>query len=357
MIDRSRIDLERFVRGAVSIRNDGGGRGFDQGIRAYDCPLCRDSKGRGWVHLGSWAVGCFNLGCPASPRLDGGAAELARRLLGLASRLEAWRDLERRFGGAATVAYAPAPTRGPDFCNFPREMRRFEVAGSPMQAVFEAFIDRQWGLRPEDAREWGLGWCLTGRYAWRVIIPVVMGGAPVGFQARTVATTLDKPPDDPVAELLGRAKYLTSSKVASTDRPAECGRPAASMLFNLDSLPREGEALLVEGAGDAMRWHRGERGRSPTAVAILGTALTPEKISLLVERGPERLVGALDEEPGTRGRALDHAESLRAWGFSVAAGRWIGGKDAGSGASLEVADETGGVGEAARSRLEGRQIR
>lgn len=340
LTSRVTIDLERFLRGLVEVRNDAGGRGYDRGVRVFDCPLCGDRKGRGWAHLGSWTYGCFNEGCPASPRLEGGAVEFARRVFGLPTRAEVWRRLEREFGGAAPVEYAPAPRRGPDFCNLPPGMRPFEPSGgSPMQEVFEAFVERQWGLDGRDAREWGLGWCLTGPYAWRVVVPVVMGGQVVGFQARSVRGNAEP-------------KYLTSRSSDDPGRPAECGRPAAAMLFNVDALPPDGEALVVEGAGDAMRWHRGARGRTPTALALLGTAMTPEKLALIAGRRPERAVVALDAEPAARRRALSHVEDLRAWGVPAALGRWSGGKDSGSGASLteEVSDE-GGLGGAVRARL------
>ena len=334
--DRREIDLERFLRGVVTVRNDSGGRGFDRGVRAFDCPLCGDAGRRGWVNVSYWTAGCFNSGCPAEPRLDGGAVEWTRRVLGCATRGEAWRTLARDYGGAA-VAYAPEPPRGPDFCNIPEEARRF-IDDSPMRSAFESFVSSQWGLSVADARDWGLSWCLTGDYSFRVIIPVVMGGVAVGFQARAIRAGVEP-------------KYLTSRWIESGGRPAECGRPAGAMLFNVDAAPREGTVVLVEGAGDVMAWHRGSRGRSPTAVALLGVALTPEKLALLSSVGLERVLVGLDEEPDAQRRALAHVEDLRAWGVPAERVRWSGGKDAGSGASVVEVSEGAGLGAAVRARL------
>jgi hypothetical protein len=333
---RSRIDLERFLRSVVTVKNSGGGRGYDAGVRVFDCPLCGDHEGRGWVGTTHWQVGCFKVGCQAEPRLPGGVIEWARVVLGLQSRADVWRHLEREFGGGQTFVAPPLPPRGPDFCRYPSGMRRFDPTPSPMQVPFEDFVQRQWGLSAVDARSWGLGWCLHGHHAHRVIIPVLMGGEPVGFQARTV----------------GHAgpKYLTSSSVATDRRPAECGRPAAAMLFNLDSLPEEGTGLLVEGPGDVMGWHRGDRGRSPTAVALLGVALTPAKLAMIAARRPELVVVALDDEPAARRRGLGHVEDLIAWDVPAEPGRWVGRKDAGSGASLLI-EGRAGPGDAVRARV------
>ena len=93
------IDLDRFVSATVRVRNEGGGRGYDSGIRTFDCPLCGDTKGRGWVGTEGWGAGCFNLDCVAEPRLQGGAIEWAQRVLRLETRAAAWRFLEKEFGG------------------------------------------------------------------------------------------------------------------------------------------------------------------------------------------------------------------------------------------------------------------
>jgi hypothetical protein len=335
--DRAQVDLERFLRSVVAVRNGDGGRGYEVGVRVFDCPLCGDHGARGWVGTTHWVAGCFNTGCDAEPRLAGGVVEWARRVLGFASRAEVWRHLEREFGGGQAFVPPPVRPRGPDFCHYPVGMRRFEPDPSPMQVPFEAFVGRQWGLSPADARAWGLGWCLYGSYAYRVIVPVLMGGVPVGFQARTVGA--------------GEPKYLTSSHAATERRPAECGRPAGAMLFNIDALPEEGTGLLVEGPGDVMGWHRGNRARTPTGVALLGVALTAEKLATISARRPELVMVALDDEPAARRRALSHVEDLEAWGVPAVACRWRGAKDAGAGAELVVGVEHAGPGDAIRARL------
>lgn len=345
------VDLERYIRGRVRVLNDSGGRGYDGGLRTFDCPLCGERRGRGWVGVQGWGAGCFNTGCVAEPTLRGGVVEWVRLAEHLYERSDAWRFLREGFGtDAPSRPVPPAPHRGSDFCTFPEEARLFRLEENQfqrlMQGPFEQFLKRQWGLEVGHAREWGLGWCLSGRYAWRVIIPVVMGGAPVAFQARTIA-------DHSPAAQVRTPKYLTSSNVPAGRHPAECGRSAASLLFNIDALAPGGEAVLVEGSGDSMRWHRDDRGRSPVAVALLGTALTPEKLAILATRRPERVVVAMDAEPEAWVKATAHVADLRAWGMDARMGTWRGAKDAGAGATLDVGD-VGEVASFVRSRLDRR---
>jgi hypothetical protein len=325
LVDRRAIDLERFLRSRVAVTNDSGGRAYDTGLRTFDCPFCGDRYGRGWLSVkwdppggGFWAAGCFNAGCVAEPKLRGGAVEWARRVLGLAGFWETMRYLEENYSGQR-VTWAPPPPRGSDFCRFPKGMRAFDSGGSAasiLEASFARFIKRQWGISQLDARRWGLGWCLTGPHAWRVIIPVVINAVPVGFQARSIRGA--------------EPKYVTSRHGPESDPASECARPASAMLFNADGIRTGEDLLLVEGAGDVMGW----RGPTPAA-ALLGVALTPEKLAMITLRAPRRVVVALDDEPSARRRAMDHVDALLAWGVPATLGQWVGGKDAGSGATLE----------------------
>jgi len=82
-------------------------------------------------------------------------------------------------------------------------------------------------------------------------------------------------------------------------------------------------------------------------------ALTPAKLSLLHAARPSRVVVALDNDMDAQRRALAHVEDLKTWGLEATLGRWVGGKDAGSGAAL-VVDAEGSLGTVVRARL-GRQ--
>jgi len=321
--DAEIIDLDTYLAEHAAVRNAGGGRGYDEGVRIVDCPLCGERRGRGWLQVEGFAAGCWNAGCEAEPRLAGGAVEWVRRLEGLRLRGEAWALLLRRYPRRGR---RPPPSSGlesGDWVRLPDGMRTDWGGASVFERRCIAFMDRQWGVSPEGARRWRLGRVLAGRHAHRVVVPIVMGGSPVGFLSRTIRRDLEP-------------RYLNARSGAADDPQAECGRSASGWLFNVDALLPGADVLLVEGAGDAMGY--GARGGGWTPIALLGQALTAQKLAILHRTRPRRVVVALDAGPEEDRRAALHAADLRAWGVGeeVLLGRWVGAKDAGAGARLEV---------------------
>ena len=328
------MNLDAYIRSRVAIRNDDGGRGYDEGIRTFDCPHCHDRKGRGWMNILRWTAGCWNLGCLAEPRVDGGALEWARVLEDLNTRGRTWHFLNTEFPGESSFQ----PTRLlkiTDWCVFPKTAHWFSDEETRLEYPYRIFIKAQWGLSRLDAIKWELGWSFAGRYRLRVIIPIIMDHRPVAFQARTIHP-------------MGEPKYLTSKHGEYGTIDSECGRPARALLFNLDAAPSQSELMLVEGPGDVMQWTKRRQDTIP--FGLLGTALTPEKIGLIAIRRPRRVIVALDAEPEAQRRALAHVEDLEAWGIPAVLGTWSGGKDAGSGARLDV-KEALGLADQIRARL------
>lgn len=320
--DRRKIDLERYLRTKVKILNDSGVKGFDRGVRTFKCPLCRDDKGRGWWNVALWTAGCFNVGCVAHERLEGGALEWARRVEGKRTRGEMFGDLRKVYGTERVIEYKPIPREGDDFVRWPAGMRLFKADDrSPQQRTFELFATKQWGITLADMVTWGLGYCTSGYYAQRVIIPIVMGEQPVAFQARTIGV-------DP------KKKYITSRHGPKEEPTSECARAASEILFNYDRIQKGGRVVLVEGVGDVMGWHRGNLDRQPTAAAMLGVSLTPEKLALLEALDLEDITLAVDAEPDAQAQACRLLEDMRDWSLSANLATWRGGKDAGSGADL-----------------------
>ena len=325
--DFQRIDLDKYIRTKVRVLNDTGGRGFDRGVRTFSCPLCRDTKGRGWINVQFWAAGCFNVGCIAHERLTGGAVEWTRRLEGLQYRADTLIMLREEFSTSKPFEARQAKRDEGDFVRWPEGMKPIGTpTANPVYArTFERFIEKQWGLTIADAKTWGLSYCMTGRYAQRVIVPIVMYGEPVAFQGRTVTDA--------------KPKYLTSRYGPQSDPEADCGRNAARILFNYDSVPEGGEIALVEGVGDVMGWHR--KKRDIVAVGMLGLSLTPEKLALLTAKKPKRIIIAPDSEIEAKNKSwYSDVRSLFAalsdWDLPAARGEWRGGKDAGSGAELVI---------------------
>src|SRR3990167_6231283 len=217
------VDIDAYVRRRVTVSNASGGRGYEDGLRVFDCPICRETRQRGWLSITGFSAGCFNAGCDANERLDGGAIEWVRRAEGLRSRSE----------------------------------------------------------------------------AWRVIIPITVGERCVSFQARTFRRA--------------EPKYLFARHLPIGTLQAECGRPAAACLFNIDAVHEGDDVLLEIGPGDVMAlWSLASRVATSIPVGILGQALTPEKLTMLVQKRPRLVVVGLDQGGAEARRARDPAAALLA---------------------------------------------
>jgi hypothetical protein len=145
-------------------------------------------------------------------------------------------------------------------------------------------------------------------YDWRVIIPVFMHGQLRSFVARSIydecfrchAGAVGFPPicECPVGWL--RVLYPPGSKMSE-------------LLFNLDSVDRGSDAILVEGVFDAMRV-------SPTlgnVVATFGSHLSQTQRSLLRRAGVETVIIMFDGDEAGRAGTAKAAEELRSDLFRV----------------------------------------
>lgn len=307
---RLRIDLDSYLRARVPILNAHGGRGHAQGVRTFDCPLCGDGRGRGWMNVLRWSAGCFNSGCVAEPAHAVSALEWVRRHEDFPTRGRTWAFLLADYPGAPPLP--PTIEAHEDFCRFPPSQPL--TAASVLGREALAFVRKQWGLPPAAAARWGLRVCGEGDFAYRVLIPIREAARDISF--------------------LGRAFRVSVLKYRVAEFGIETGRRLGDLLFNLDAALAGSPLVLVEGAGDVMAWGERVQSQGLPAVALLGQALTPERLALLAQRTPALVIVALDQEPPAQRRALAHLEDLRAWGLSAALGTWTGGKDAGSGAHL-----------------------
>ena len=334
---RDKIDLEAYLRERVVIQNTEGGRGFDHGVRRFDCPWCDDERSRGWMNVEFWTAGCFNAGCPAEPRIDGGALEWARAVENFKTFGKTLAYLQAKYPQLIAPKPRPLPVdEYKDWCRLPRDMKHFVIEGpSMMQGGFIDFAQRQWGLGMMDLMKAPAGWCIQGKHAWRIIFPIFEDRKLIAFQGRAIRSSSEMP----------IAKYLTSRHGPSTDLDNECGRPAEAILYGLDQIRPDEELIVVEGIGDVLALRK--QGR--VAVALLGTQLTSEKIALIRKRRPGRVIVGLDTQNETEGTSIDVHRNLLAWGIDAVTGKWAGGKDAGSGAKLCVA--VGGIAENVSRRL------
>jgi len=319
-------DIEAYLHSRLAVRH----LGRKESLVHYSCPLCGDNKMRGWVDVEKGTAGCWNTGCVANERLPGGAIELIRQIEGFTTKGVARLFLSREFPAEAPTVIKPDPTWKDagyaDWCRLP-SMRPLRLECKehlvPVTAKwFIKFAERQWGVNLTDLDWANAGYCIKGKYAWRIVFPIMMNGLVVAFQARSIRGA--------------EPKYLGSRRGFQEDPKAECGRPAEACLYNYDEVVPGCVALMTEGVGDVLRARRNAPWRM-VPFGLLGTTLTQEKLELLMMKKPAQVVVALDNEPETRQRAITYINRLVTYGqgVSVQLGQWVGGKDAGTGATLK----------------------
>lgn len=317
------IDYDSYLayRG-VGISNLGGGRGWERGVRTFNCPLCGDTKDRGWANVNWRSAGCFNSGCIAEPRIYGGLLTWVQTLEGLPGKTETLYWLSIHFKSDNYVPnFTPVQIeRYDDWVKLP-DVRYFGHGklDKIRQRKFELFAKRQWNFSVSQLMKMEWGYITNGFHKDRIFIPVHMNNQMVSFQTRTIVP--DCVP-----------KYRNARKGDSRDdEKAECGRAGEAILYGYDRL-REGEtAILVEGAAD-VEAHNLNPDALGSAIGALGVALTSEKIALLANKKPKAVVIGFDAD--AEAKIEKFIEPLFAWGFNVEIGKWVGGKDAGSGATL-----------------------
>ena len=144
---------------------------------------------------------------------------------------------------------------------------------------------KQRGVSTKDILKYQLGYCLFGRYARCIIIPIFYHGKVVSFTARR----------------LGKSGHYM--------KPFD----SESWLFGVDFAMGVEYVVLVEGPFDAMQVSGKMGGRKLAGVALLGTNLTAKHIDLLGQGEWEKVIVALDKDASKK--AIKMATRLQQEGF------------------------------------------
>jgi DNA primase len=213
---------------------------------------------------------------------------------------------------AAVTVPRPAP---PSTVELPSEFRPLTLDMTPDShgggAVWYLEEGRNIGLR--QAVVLGIGFCLTGPYAYRVIVPVYTQGKLRTFVART---------------------WIAEEKKKVLMPP---GSQASRALFGYDTLYKERaywrNIILVEGVFDAINmWQVGYR----ETVATLGAHLTELQRSLVKRLKPERVVILGDADDAGREAAIKEARELTYDMLQVSIANLPEGTDPGSASPTEI---------------------
>lgn len=122
------------------------------------------------------------------------------------------------------------------------------------------------GINQSAARRWGMGYCMSGKYRERVVIPVVCGGM-TSFVAR---------------DMSGRSKFKYLNP----------GTLQANFLGGFDRLDPGAPVYVMEGIFDAIRWD----GWGFQSCPYFGSHLRDPQVELLAELDPPELIVVPDGE-------------------------------------------------------------
>jgi hypothetical protein len=150
------------------------------------------------------------------------------------------------------------------------------------------FVER--GIGPKKASRWGIGWCESGYFRNRLVVPVTSGEDVAFFVARYMAR---RPPmcagrDLPCRKCGGTDKHKRLKKTLYP-KGARPGR----FLFNYDCARHCKTIRVVEGVLDAVHVGR-------SAVATFGTTLSQYQLELLMRTAAEELVIIWDRDPDAK---------------------------------------------------------
>lgn len=259
------------------------------------CPLCGDHKPRLYINrlTGRWM--CFH--CDEKGGLE---AFLMEALL--YDPIQAGRLMAQMRDEAPTARRERAPVK-PTEIEWPPFAMSFEEEKVDGR-YWSYLVDR--GIAANQIAQYDIRWCPVGKYAERVIIPIMMGGVLRGWMARLIREPVGK--EQKVLHPLGMKSSL--------------------LLFGLDDVAPDSAVVLTEGPFDALR--------IGGAVATMGAKMSPQQRHLLQERGITTVVILYDGDNSGRRAAKRVGRELVAAGFTVEIANLPDGVDPGSATMLQL---------------------
>jgi len=271
------------------------------------CPLCADHKPRLYINRRTFRWICFN--CDMTGAID----SFLENVLGY-DPFEAYHIKQKLKGPVRWERTSSVGSGAPDpEVPLPPEAMPLDNPADPLQKPYWDYLTRR-GLAPELVIEYGLHFALTGKHGQRGIVPIKENGILKGWIARAIINNSDDPK---------WAKVLTAP-----------GMKTSRVLFNLDKVRGQEEAILVEGVFDALAL--------PTrAIATLGAKLSPIQRHQLRKAGFTRIVLMWDPDTAGERGARKAGPELAAAGFEVAVATLPKGVDPGSASSVVVKEALG----------------
>lgn len=229
---------------------------------SVNCPFCTDAgKSPDWKHhlqinLEKSVCHCF--------RCDYGGTliRLVRDVSGV-SYAEATQILDAQPRTGKRLRLRPPPAApDPTTCELPKEYRPLNPKNFLHRAALAYLYGR--GLLPNNIRDFELGFCVTGDYSQRVIIPVKRGDKVVGFTARAIHPNVPR-------------KYMTPP-----------GFRATQYLYNFERARGSDLVVVMEGPADV--WNLPDK-----AMGLFTNKMSDAQAALVIQHW-KRAIVMLDQD-------------------------------------------------------------
>ena len=251
-----------------------------------DCPICYDTKKHLYINIVKKVVHCFRCGYSATVKRFLRENNL---LIGPPENFDILDVLDSGFVSLVKRENEQKNVSLPEFM----DVLDFEDASWLGRIAVQYLKSR--GVTDGQIRRHKIGYCYSGKYAGRIIVPIFMFGELVYWIARiiehpTVRLQVAKHPDRKVLN------------------PSVSKR---SILFNYDTAKLSDEVVVCEGVFDALAIEN----VGQSAVALLGKEMTDEQAMLLTALNCEKITVCLDADAYEN--ALLAAEKLDRFGNRV----------------------------------------
>lgn len=287
------FDVERYVLDRFPDAQRSGGN------LVITCPRCERLKlwvlvvDRDDVRAPAWR--CFGQDCSDSGRgalstvrrledcdTFGALEQIAKYAKGNQPIVDLRRLVEDRLAGEVEVW-----SDEPELIELPEEF--IPVRADHKQRDLPAYFGER-GIGPKKALRYGIGWCESGYFRHRLVVPVTRGDEVAFFVARYMAR---RPP-------MCKARDLPCSRCGGVDEHKRLkktlypkGAKPGHFLFNFDRARHCDTIRIVEGVLDAVHVGR-------SAVATFGTTLSQYQMELLMRTAAKEIVIIWDRDPGAK---------------------------------------------------------
>ncbi len=276
---------------------------LDQGVEAdymeedteivLACTQCDDDRQRLYITPDEGIWTCFRCGA------QGALLDFLKDIVGLdfQEAMEAYRTLVQSDHDDPWEDFTPAPDRPRAEAFTGVELpEEFHLLDERAPSHFLKYLEKR-HVSLDLAISSGIGYAISGLYAYRLIVPVITDGEVYSYVARTIFRRCPRCDNklDACSCKFQIRKVLTPSG----------GRPRLT-LYNLDRVraSRGPRVVVVEGVFDALQL-------PSDAVALLGSSISPTQTTLLagLSRGREVIV-CLDGDDAGRHGARRVADAL-----------------------------------------------